>query len=79
MNKYTLINIRANLNSCLSIGVNTAVAKLIELCIHRIDQMLEADESKQTHCKVDGCNNPISDLEDGWLICDIHIKEEAEI
>ncbi len=39
--------------------------------------MIEINEPKQTHCKIDGCNNPISDLEDGWLICDIHIKEEA--
>ena len=39
--------------------------------------MIETNEPKQTHCKIDGCNNPISDLEDGWLICDIHIKEEA--
>ena len=44
MNKYTLINIKANLNSCLSIGVNIAVSKLIELCIHRIDEMLETEE-----------------------------------
>ena len=35
-------------------------------------------ESERTHCKIDGCNNPISDPEDGWLICDKHLKERSE-
>ena len=37
-----------------------------------------AGEPERTYCKIDGCNNPISDPEDGWLICDAHLKEECE-
>ena len=84
MNKYTLINIKANLNSCLSIGVNTAVRKLIEISIDKIDKMLEENINDNERvnngiCTIDDCNAPYDDDDSGWTVCYKHLKELANI
>ena len=50
-NRYTLIAIKANLKSCLNIGVNPAVKKLIEICIDKIGELLyEEDIRNDAEC-----------------------------
>ena len=80
MDKYTLINIKANLNSCLSIGVNPGVNKLIELSITRIDEMIqETERINNGICTIDECNTPYDDDDTGWTVCNKHLKEMANL
>ena len=80
MNRYALINIKANLNSCLSIGVNPGVNKLIELSITRIDEMIqETERINNGICTIDDCNAPYEHDDSGWTVCYKHLKELANI
>ena len=42
-----------------------------------IKSLEEHQEHLNTICIEKYCDNPIGDLEDGWLLCDEHLKEEA--
>ena len=37
----------------------------------------EERQPTRTHCIEEHCYNLVSDPEDGWLICDVHLKREA--
>ena len=50
-NRYILISIKANLKSCVEIGVNPGVNKLIEISIDKIDTLLyEEDVRNDKEC-----------------------------
>ena len=55
MNRHQLINIKANLKSCLKIGVSTGVAKIIEISIDKIDDLLH-DEDVRNDAECDEYN-----------------------
>ena len=56
-----------------------ALEEILDCCVYIAAKLVEIQNNTPNYqCKIENCENSISDIDDGWLICDAHLIEEYE-